>query len=287
VRPVFQKLLKRDPTGTEWLPNIFKIATCNREHASSVVRQVGPLKPCTVFRRYEDRVLKAFYGIESIDLEQCFEYPLPPPKAFLTWLILNPEKMTWPKKNGKPCKYGLTTQRRREELFGYHGSRKQKTMQERALAELNTSGVLRSSRQWWAFEGFSQADCFLETDQLLVLIEGKRTEGLAPSTHWYPHRNQLIRNLEVAQALASGKEFALLLLAEQQLELDLRELVDSGLPHMQPIERMELMNHFLGCIDWKVVCEATGILYDDLPTSTADVVSELKRTFSQDIQQKN
>lgn len=67
---------------------------------------------------------------------------------------------------------------------------------------LDQVGPSRSG--WWRFEGSSHIDCVLETDRLVVTVEGKRTETLSPATHWYPSRSQLGRNLEAARQLAKG-----------------------------------------------------------------------------------
>jgi hypothetical protein len=38
------------------------------------------------------------------------------------------------------------------------------------LSELGRLGASGSRRKWWAFEGFTSVDFFLETDALLLLI---------------------------------------------------------------------------------------------------------------------
>jgi hypothetical protein len=70
-----------------------------------------------------------------------------------------------------------------------------------AVSALEAQGAKGSRRKWWAFEGFTSVDCVLETDRLLVFIEGKRTEKISAATDWYP-RNQIVRNLEVASCVA-------------------------------------------------------------------------------------
>jgi hypothetical protein len=60
------------------------------------------------------------------------------------------------------------------------------------------SGSLVSGA-WWRFEGVTRLDCVLMTENLVVTIEGKRTEGLSSSTEWYPARTQIVRNLEAAR----------------------------------------------------------------------------------------
>jgi hypothetical protein len=83
------------------------------------------------------------------------------------------------------------------------------------LAELALKGGTGSKRKWWAFEGFTEVDCVLETDRLLLFIEGKRTEALASSTDWYPERSQLVRNLEAVREVAKGRTAAVLLVTQE------------------------------------------------------------------------
>ncbi len=103
--------------------------------------------------------------------------------------------MTWPSSEGHRVRYGATTQARREALIGLKGDSARKAAQASALRALDRNGPKKSARQGWSFEGFTEVDCFLETDKLVLLIEGKRTENLAESTAWYSGRNQLHRNL--------------------------------------------------------------------------------------------
>ncbi len=276
VRPFFQNLLKQDATGHRWIPTLLGMVTCNTAYADELAKQAGTLREnCTTLRTFEDGILK-LYGIPSIQLAECFEHSLPPPPAFLSWLIRNPEQMTWPRKNGVRCKYDLPVQVLRERLFGEHGGQEQKAAQRQALDELASSGALNSSRKWWAFEGFSDIDCFLETDRLVLLIEGKRSEHLTASTHWYRRRNQLIRNLEVAQSIASGRQFGVILIAEESLGQFRRKTIDESLPHFDPNERECLMSHYLGCVTWRDLCTKTGIEYDKLPRNSAEAAAILR-----------
>ena len=68
-----------------------------------------------------------------------------------------------------------------------------------------------------AFEGFTEVDCCIVTDRLVLLIERKRTEGLSESTAWYRGRNQLHRNLEAARELAGGREYAVIVIGEEPI----------------------------------------------------------------------
>lgn len=62
-----------------------------------------------------------------------------------------------------------------------------------ALGELSRLGPTGSRRRWWAFEGFTSVDFYIQTADLRIYVEGKRTETLTLSTDWYPRRSQLLR----------------------------------------------------------------------------------------------
>jgi len=255
VRPFFQMLIKRDPTGLSWLPKILALAPNRR-----------------LFPHEDFLTNPGLLGRVYLDNERR----LNPPGEFLRWLIEHPENMRWPK-NGN-ARFGADAQRWREKLMGTRGLSgeidkrileirrldRQEAIQE-ALARLAAHGAAGSFRQWWAFEGRTAVDCFLPTKRLRVYVEGKRTDVLSPSTDWYPFRNQLTRNLESAREDANGIPFACLLIAEQRLPPNMEAIIDSGLPHLRQRERQDLFHHFLGSITWREAAEATGIAYNDLP----------------------
>jgi hypothetical protein len=206
-------------------------------------------------------------------LERCFEFSVDPGEAFLRWLLENPDRLTWPGSDGHRERYSASTQVRREALIGMAGISARGDAQASALRTLNRAGAAKSKRQWWAFEGATEVDCLLETDKLVVAIEGKRTESLSESTAWYSGRNQLHRNLEAARDMVAGREFGVLLIGEQEIPEAELGSPDAGLPHLAPAARVELMSHFLGSLTWSKVCEATGIGYTSLPRNVARRVS--------------
>jgi hypothetical protein len=136
-------------------------------------------------------------------------------------------------------------------------------VRDKALNELTKYGAAKSRRKWWAFQGFTSVDCWLETDSLLLLIEGKRTEGLSASTDWFSARNQVARILEGAKVMADGrrKNFAVLVCAES-LMADLEDQVwASSLPHLSDIEIEKLKSHYLGWCSWSSITQqlCTGL----------------------------
>ncbi len=274
VRPVFQRLIRMDATGLSWLPSILGLASCSQSYARNLAKYQGTLLDWVVERHhFGDRVLKA-RGVSRLHLEGCFEYALAPPTDFLRWLIQNPGRMTWPDRGR--MRFGATAQRLRDDLFGRNGPEASLQAQREALNELLRVGSERSRRRWWAFEGFTSADCYLETDKLVLLIEGKRFETVSSAVQWYPRRNQLVRNLEATCQAAGGKEFALLAIGEGAIEDLDQDALTTSLPHLTTGQGDDLRNHYLGYTTWAAVCEATGIDYSQLPKTVDDAMTELK-----------
>jgi hypothetical protein len=236
VRPFFGALLARDPSGRSWLRELLKSSPNRAAFADDLSVDPGPL-------------IRA-----DLDPEKKL-YPAP---EFLRWLILNADKLTWPENGTR--QFGKETQARRKQLFDGSGE-----VARAALRELEREGASKSERKWWAFEGCTFVDCYLETERLKLYVEGKRTEMLSAATDWYPTRNQLLRNLESARADAKGKPFAVLLIVETpQPELTSKQ-VENGLPHLSPVDRAALTQHYLGTVTWREACEATGVEYASLP----------------------
>jgi hypothetical protein len=172
----------------------------------------------------------------------------------------------------------IRTQRYREQLIGRHGIDLQVQVKEEARRLIEKAGAAKSRKKWWAFEGFTSVDCWLETDNLILLIEGKRKEPLSKSTDWYPSRNQLIRNLEAVSEFACGKAFGVLLIVESRSDIpQVSEFLVSSLPHFADGDRAALASHYLGATTWLEVCDATGLEFSKLPETTADVVKGMKR----------
>jgi hypothetical protein len=219
-------------------------------------------------RKYYDRVL----GL-SIPLARCFEKPAPPSRALLRWLIENPEQLRWPERRLRErVVYTTDTQRKREALVDGPDFARAEAQAE-ALAELARLGPEGSQRRWWAFEGHTEVDCWLETDRLLLFVEGKRTEALSSSTHWFPARNQLVRNLEVVGELAAGRVAAVLLVSEEPIvELTPADVAASS-PHLADSDRDALLGRYLGQTTWRALCAQLGVDYAALPKTIADVLT--------------
>lgn len=269
VRPVFRALLGDDPTGSSWLPKILGLSD------SGLSFTEARTTPGVLFPAVSEKRTFADPLLGNIGLERCFEFSVPPGEPFLRWLLQNPDRLTWPASEGHRVIYGATTQKRREALVGLAGEPARKEIQGTALRALDEKGPERSARQWWAFEGFTEVDCCLETEKLVLLIEGKRTESLSESTAWFQGRNQLHRNLEAARDMSHGREYGVLVISEEDVPEAAFGDPASGLPHLSIADRSELMSHFVGCVTWSDVCAATGVDFRSLPRNVARRVSRL------------
>jgi hypothetical protein len=265
VRPFFSALLGRDPTGQDWLQPLLRAAPrAAEELPDAVLDDPGELlEELTQTREYTDRIRG------RISLPKCFEHSAPPSRAFLRWLLEHPEELRWPTVRGERREFGAETQRLRAALVdGPQDDRA--AAQRQGLAELERLGPARSQRLWWAFEGFTEVDCWLETKRLLVFVEGKRTELLSSSTDWFPQRNQLVRNLEVVGELAAGRGAGVLLVTEQPIRELTEADVAASAPHLDPEAHAALYARSLGQTTWAALADAVGIDFSTLPATLTD-----------------
>ena len=243
VKPVFDRLLERDSSGADWISDVLR----TMPHGARLAAALSA--PGTLLDDGKPR----------------FEYPAPPSDAFLWWLIRHPERMTWPIRSGVEVRYGESTQTQRERLFGRRGASEQQAAQGEALAELDRRSASRSARQWWAFEGVTKVDFCIQTERLVIFVEGKRTEKLTASNDWFAQRSQLVRNMEVVGAVAGDRPCGVLLAVEDPLpELDDQTLKEST-PHLDADERAEVAARYLGQVLWRDLCGAVDIDYESLP----------------------
>ncbi|MHB8656091.1 MAG: hypothetical protein ACYDA9_19710 [Terriglobia bacterium] len=169
VAPVFEQLCKRD--SASWLPQLLRLPTLGSP--------VSPAESC------DFHIQACGWG------EQ--ERKLAPPLALLSWLIRHPLKL-----NECPASLETPMPLERRELLDGHDNR---IIEALALLRQRSQGKL-----WYIFEGETEPDVYIETSNLIVVIEGKRTE-LGPTTHttWMPGRHQMLRHIDCAWE-ARGKK---------------------------------------------------------------------------------
>lgn len=255
VWPVFSELMCSGRSSEESLGAVLDLAySRNRNRLAATLRDSAQI----VFPSLVEKPIRprAIYG-QNLRLPACFEYQSAAPERFLLWLIEHAGRECMARK-GLPL--GRCNAGRRGELFGADESAQRSARQE-AMEELLQNGSNRGKQQWWAFEGETSIDCFLETPSMVLLIEGKRNEPISSSTDWFEKRNQIARNLEVAQTLARGRRYAVLLAAEHETDVEVADIT-AGLPHMTSSEQLFLAEHYLGCVTWQELCASSGLRID-------------------------
>ncbi len=194
------------------------------------------------------------------------EKPLPAPLALLTWLTSNARDVT-----GKGL-HGIST----------HSTEKRRRLLKRdpeTIAEANE--LLKSSRadkRWFVLEGKSCADVFVSTPEMIVVIEGKRTEaGPTTSTKWMSPRHQMLRHMDGALEMAAGRtvlgffivegddDHAPALWTQAAKDTVAPETLEASLPHRSAAERELIARGFLGVTTWTMVCREFGIDPRSLP----------------------
>lgn len=135
--------------------------------------------------------------------------------------------------------------------------------------DLITRGKLGKSAH--VLEGPSSPDVLLSTDQLLVVIEGKRTEPEpTTSTSWLRVRHQMVRHLDAAWEIKRGRDLVgLLILSEDRItdqawvgyQTVLKSLaaIAGSLPHRSASERQDIAGSFLGITSWEAICRRFSI----------------------------
>lgn len=187
--------------------------------------------------------------------------------ALLSWVIRHPRKPVSGSLSSDPVK----AEKRRQWI---EGSR------ERIIEGL---GLLRRDPNgggWHIFEGRTQPDIFIETDDLIVVIEGKRTEKEpTTTTKWMQGRNQMLRHLDCAWETRGGKQLIGFFIVEGNgLSEDVppdwhtfaadtisRSTIASSLPHRGREEQDGIASCFTGVTTWQRICGEFGIDWTSLP----------------------
>jgi hypothetical protein len=237
VVPVFDQLFDRDPTGKDWLPYLLR--------AGSRAEEAGTFSPPGLLIQGHRRS----WGKN--------ERRLAPPRSLLEWLVDNITEEQVEKSGDKE-----PARSRRLAL-----ARRQTTAIAAAMNGLE-SGNWR--RQWYTLEGESAPDAFLETNNIVLVVEGKRTESYCTTkTKWMPRRSQLLRHMDAATEIAGERQVYGLLLVEgaEPNPLNLseywrreagaqvgRDLLEQSLPHRSPGARKTLAENVLGALTWQRVC---------------------------------
>lgn len=188
-----------------------------------------------------------------------FEPALTPPVSLLSWLIRNLPKQPLSKASD------ITFEKR---LALYN--RDPATIEE-ALTKLRAGNT---NSAWHIFEGPTVPDAVIETENMVIVIEGKRTETPSCGTEWMPGRHQMWRHLDAAWEIRGHRSvYGLMIVDESNFslwarygrELYSRKTMAESFPHRSRIERRQIISTFAGVVTWQTVCVSLGLDIGSLP----------------------
>jgi hypothetical protein len=240
VAPVFGRLQCIDPTGRSWLQPLLDLAT-----TQETPRAEAGTSPLGVARWWPK------------------ERRLPAPASLLEWLVRNASTPAHPSAWGRRA-----IQAKRRRLV----DRDPMTLEE-ALRSIERGA---SGRAWYVLEGPTQPDVYLASDEVIVIVEGTRTEaGPTTYTDWMPVRHQILRHLDAVWDIREGRRvYGLFIVEAEQEEGKARvsrewqqavaatvspEALERSLPHRQPEDRTAISDAFLGVTTWQAVCDRLGL----------------------------
>lgn len=251
VVPVFNHLLELDRTGVAWLDRLIRIGS--RIDLTTVPVELGQVTNSL-----------PSWGKGN-------EEPLPAPNELHEWLVGN---ITLEAVIENPV--SEESQEKREALAA--GDPEVLSEALYCLSRVPAGKVLRA--KWYIFEGPSKPDAFIVTDNVILVIEGKRKDSLATRTKWMEYRPQLIRHMDGAMAIAGGRTVLSLLLVEgksddpmtvpvkwtRELEKHFQpDMLALSLPHRSDEERQLIVNGVLGIATWQRVCNEFSIRWPPAP----------------------
>ena len=259
VAPIFDHLLSRDQTGRQWLPQLLQLphtGHCNDSGtfpAPSVLMTWG-------------------WGTTEVAIE--------PPRPLLHWLVSHmgeESNIKSPDSVYKAHEKSKKSYHKRKALW----DRDQSVVSE-ALGALAQPRLSYGQKPWYILEGETKPDVYLETPEMLIVIEGKRTE-CRPTRHttWMYSRYQMLRHLDCAWEIRSGRRVYGFFIVEGDggpenvevpdkwtevaLDTAARDGFEASLPHRTAQERAAIAGSFLGVTTWQRVCTEFGIQWNTLP----------------------
>jgi hypothetical protein len=245
IVPVFDLLYARHGHGADWLPQLLRLPIGGRSI---------PFDP-----HWDLTIEDKGWGER--------EKKLDPPVSLLSWLIRHPRMPKDAHLSEDPVKA-----RKRRELIEGSDARMHAAL---SLLRSNPSG-----EDWHIFEGTTQPDVFIQTADLIIVIEGKRTEReTTKNTKWMPGRHQIWRHIDCAWEIKGRREVFGFLIVEgdglndqvpvhwmDEAEITMgHEAFASSLPHRGQEEQERIRRCFIGVTTWQMVCKEFGIDWGFLP----------------------
>jgi len=240
VKPVFDYLYAADPSGESWIGPMLSLP------------RSGSLQPRPT-RTESLNKSRSGWG----DSERALQ----PPMALLSWLVRNIATL-------EGTETAETLEKRRDLV-----SKKPERIEE-ALSLIRSGN---RSRKWYLLEGPTWPDVVLETSDVIIVVEGKRTEsGPTTTTTHMQVRHQILRHIDAAFEIRGNRSLFGFFVVEgaedgsvpsQWAEACARTLeadvLDRSLPHRSDVEKEQISKAFIGATTWQIICKEF-----DIPTTT-------------------
>lgn len=245
VVPVFDILYANDKTGKSWLPQLLRLLA----GGDSIHINLN----------WDFTIEDKGWGDQEKRLE--------PPVSLLSWLIRHPRTPN----DGQLSKDPVKAQKRRELIEGSDV----RVCEALSLLRKNPSGD-----DWHIFEGVTQPDVLIQTPDLMIVIEGKRTERKTTKhTKWMSGRHQIWRHIDCAWEIKGKREvFGFFIVEGDGLSDEVpahwmdetkitmsQKALTSSLPHRGPEEQERIRRCFIGVTTWQKMCKEFGIDWGFLP----------------------
>jgi hypothetical protein len=245
VVPIFDQLCKNDRTGRSWLGKLISLP----------IGGISAPLPAEC-----DFTIQDFGWGDR-------EKKLDPPVALLSWLIRHPPRPLSGVLSLDPVK----NEKRAEWIAGSE------------VRRLEALGLLRNNcneKGWYIFEGPTHPDVFIQTPDVIVVIEGKRTESKPTTcTKWMAVRHQMLRHIDCAWEVAGNRKIIGFFIVEGQgadclvpaawIEYARQTVapgvVASSLPHRGPEEQHGIASCFAGVATWQRLCKEFNLDWAALP----------------------
>lgn len=199
-----------------------------------------------------DKIIEICYGNN--------EKKICPKQELLEWYVNNVAQLTKVKNYGTKS---LTTRKNRELLFNNDETKKKEAIN---LIRKNP----KKEKVWYIFEGYTQPDIYIETNESIYIGEAKRTEEeLTTSTQWLSPRDQLIRHAD--SVIDSNKNVYIFFIIDKSKENIYKlerynnefSYYKASLPHRKDSDVIKIMNSYCGYTTWDDITNILGIHFPD------------------------
>lgn len=221
--------------------------------------QLLPRNPNITFGEFSDK--DVFFSASPRK-----EKSLPPTKEHLTLIIEKIEHDEAFRNSIKELAIQSSTKKNRDNRILLFDLKPQ------TLAEAKKEIGNSVRKSWYMFEKYSYPDLFIENENFILLIEGKRTESSTTKELKYlAHRSQMVRHIENAIAHSKGKKPVIAFyIVDEGCGYENKCLPDGLAEDLkkETIQKSEATNNaiidsFYGYTTWQAVSKHLGICFPE------------------------